>query len=77
MSSKSPRCLPARAHPRSSAGIVTSRTYRSVVKPCSRIPSATSPATSVMRSPTAARNTFGVPYGLGPGLKNGVMSVWR
>ncbi len=57
--------------------MVTSRTYRSVVKPCSRIPSATSPATSVMRSPTAARNTFGVPYGLGPGLKNGVMSVWR
>ena len=56
---------------------MTSRTYRSVVKPCSRIPSATSPATSVIRSPTAARKTFGVPYGLGPGLKNGVMSVWR
>ena len=39
------------------------------------MPSATSPATSVIRSPTAASHTFGGPYGLGPGLKNGVMSV--
>ncbi len=38
-------------------------------------PSHASPATSVMRSPTPARNTLGVPCGFGPGLKNGVMSV--
>ena len=38
-------------------------------------PSATSPATSVISSPTAARNTFGAPYGLGGGAKNGVISV--
>ena len=63
------------ASPRSIAGIVTSRTYRSVVKPWMRMPSATSPATSVIFSPTAASNTFGGPYGFGPGLKNGVISV--
>ncbi len=31
------------------------------------MPSATSPATSVIFSPTAARNTFGAPCGFGPG----------
>ena len=71
------RDRPAFASPRSSAGIVTSLTYRSVVKPWMMMPSATSPATSVICSPTAARNTFGVPYGFGPGAKNGVISVCR
>ena len=40
-------------------------------------PSATSPAISVMRGPTPARKMLGKPYGLGPGLKNGVISVCR
>ena len=38
-------------------------------------PSATSPATSVMRGPTPPRKMRGNPYGYGPGLKNGVISV--
>jgi hypothetical protein len=33
-------------------------------------------ATAVMAGPTPARNTGGGPNGLGPGLKNGVMTVW-
>ena len=33
------------------------------------MPSATSPATSVINWPTAARNTFGGPYGLGGGCE--------
>ena len=41
------------------------------------MPSATSPATSVMRSPTAASWIFGAPNRFGPGSKNGVISVWR
>ena len=73
--SKSARERPALARPRSIAGIVTSLTYRSVVKPWMITPSATSPPTSVISSPTAARNTFGCPYGFGPGLKNGVINV--
>jgi hypothetical protein len=46
-----------------------------VVKPWQRKPSATSPAASVMSSPTPARKIFGVPYWFGPGLKNGVINV--
>ena len=38
-------------------------------------PSATSPATSVIRGPTPAKKMRGKPYGLGPGLKNGVINV--
>ncbi len=48
-----------------------------MVKGWTRKPSHTSPATSVMCWPTPARNTFGGPNGLGPGEKNGVISVWR
>ena len=47
-----------------------------MVKPWQSIPSATSPATSVILGPTAATKTLGCPYGLGPGLKNGVIRVW-
>ena len=46
-----------------------------MVKPWHSIPSQTSPATFVMSSPTAARNTRGAPNSLAPGLKNGVISV--
>ena len=76
-SSMSDRERPLLARPRSSAGIVVSRRYFSVVKPWTNIPSHTSPATSVIFSPTAARKTRGVPKPVGPGLKNGVISVWR
>ena len=38
-------------------------------------PSATSPATSVIRGPTPPRKMRGTPNGLGPGSKNGVISV--
>ena len=34
-------------------------------------------ATSVIAGPTPASHNRGGPYGLGPGLKNGVMRVWR
>ena len=71
--------LPALARPRSSAGIVTSRRYRSVVKPWHRKPSHTSPATSVISSPTPARKIFGTPKpsrSARSGVKNGVISVW-
>jgi hypothetical protein len=47
-----------------------------VVKAWHSIPSATSPATSVMRSPTAARKMRARPAGFGPGLKKGVIRVW-
>ncbi len=43
---------------------------------CTRKPSATSPAISVMRGPTPPSQTFGIPWGLGPGSKNGVIRVW-
>jgi len=49
-----------------------------VVNPWQRKPSHTSPATSVIISPTPARKIFGGPYGAissGLGEKNGVMSV--
>ena len=70
-----PSAPAAFACPRPSAGNVTSRRYRSVVKPWTSRPSATSPATSAMSGPTAARNTFGGPNGFGPGLKKGVIKV--
>ena len=38
-------------------------------------PSATSPASALILAPTPASSTGGGPYGLGPGLKNGVISV--
>ena len=38
-------------------------------------PSATSPATVVIRGPTPARWIGGLPCGFGPGEKNGVISV--
>ena len=47
-----------------------------MVKPCAMSPSATSPATSVMRGPTAARNTRGAPCAVLVGVNMGVISVW-
>ena len=44
-------------------------------KPWTKKPSPTSPATSVMSSPTAASRILGLPYGFGPGLKKGVIKV--
>ncbi len=61
MISKPSIVLPALARPRSRAGIVTSRRYRSVVKPWQRKPSHTSPATSVISSPTPASMIFALP----------------
>ena len=43
--------------------------------PCVMTPSATSPATSFMRGPTAARKTRGGPYECGGGAKTGVIKV--
>ena len=40
------------------------------------MPSATSPAVSVISGPTAASMISGLPCGFGPGLKNGAISVW-
>ena len=57
------------------AGMVTSRRYCSVLKAWQISPSHTSPATSDMSGPTAAMNTLGGPHSLGPGSKNGVISV--
>jgi hypothetical protein len=48
-----------------------------VVKVWASTPSATAPAVSVIRSPTAAIQTGGGPYGFGPGEKNGDIRVWR
>jgi hypothetical protein len=70
--------LPALARPRASAGMVTSRRYFSVVKPWQRKPSHTSPATSVISSPTPARKILGTPNparSARSGVKNGVISV--
>ena len=47
------------------------------MKVWARTPSATAPAVSVIRSPTAAIHTGGGPNGFSPGEKNGVMRVWR
>ena len=58
--------------------MVTSRRYFSVVKPWHRKPSQTSPATSVISSPTPARKILGTPNpSRSPlsGVKNGVISV--
>src|SRR5271154_2103583 len=43
--------------------------------PCVITPSATSPATSFMRGPTAAKNTRGGPYEWGGGANTGVIRV--
>ena len=70
--------LPALARPRSSAGSVTSRRYFSVVKPWQMKPSQTSPATSVISSPTPARKIFGTPKSprsVAGGAKKGVIKV--
>ena len=72
---KSLRLRPAAARPRSSAGSVTSARYFGVVKAWTIMPSATSPATSVIRGPTAARSTFGAPYFVFVGVNIGVISV--
>ena len=56
------------------AGSVTSLKYFSVVKAWMMTPSATSPATSVMRGPTAARNTLGAPYCVSNGVNIGVIN---
>ena len=48
---------------------------RSVVKPWHKKPSATSPATWVIASPTPASRTFGLPYGWGDGANMGGISV--
>jgi hypothetical protein len=69
------RDLPARSNPFSKAGTVVSRRYFCVVKAWTITPSATSPATSVINGPTAARNTRGGPYSVFVGVKNGVISV--
>ncbi len=47
-----------------------------MVKACAIMPSAVSPATSVMSGPTAARKTFGAPYFVSSGVNIGVISVW-
>ncbi|CAB4814086.1 unannotated protein [freshwater metagenome] len=76
--SKPSMVLPALARPRASAGMVTSRRYFSVVKPWQMKPSHTSPATSVINSPTPARKIFGTPYALmseAAGAKKGVINV--
>ena len=58
-------------------GSITSRMYLSVMMPpCGRMPSATSPATRAIASPTTARKIFGRGYSSGPGLKFGVISVY-
>ena len=75
--SKSARVRPDFSRPRSTAGMVTSRRYLSVLKAWQISPSQTSPATSHMSGPTAARNTLGGPHSLGPGSKKGVMRVCR
>ena len=49
---------------------MTSRRYRSVVNPWASIPSATSPATSVIRSPTAARKIRRVAVGVGTRIEH-------
>ena len=74
--SKSARRRPAFASPRSIAGSVTCSMKGSVLNGWMIMPSATSPATSVMCGPTAARMTFGAPYCLFSGVNAGVISVW-
>ena len=73
---KSSRVRSVARKPFSTAGIVTSRRKRAVVKPCTSRPSATSAATAVIFGPTAASITRGGPYGLGSGVNIGVISVW-
>ena len=62
--------------PAATAGSVRSRRYVSVVKLWHIRPSATRPATSVIRAPTAASQIGGLPSWFGPGLKKSVISVW-
>ena len=68
---------PARAAPRASAGRTTSARYRGLWSGWTSSPSATSPATSIMRSRTAASQTGGAPWGCGRGRNAGGMSVWE
>ena len=69
------RCARLAATPRSSAGRTTSSRKRGLCSGCTSSPSATSPATSIIRSRTAARYTGGAPCGWGRGRKAGGISV--
>ena len=73
----SARVRPDVANPRSSAGNVCSRKNSALLNGCTRKPSATSPATSVIPSPTPATKMRAVPTSLGSGVKKGVINVWR
>jgi hypothetical protein len=57
------------------AGTAAAHTYLGECTGCTIQPSATSPATAIMLGPKPASAIFGRPYGFGPGLKNGVISV--
>jgi hypothetical protein len=50
--------------------------YLGAMRLCNDSPSATSAATSVIRTPTAAKKIGGLPYGVGPGSKLGVIRAW-
>ncbi len=50
--------------------------YLGAMRLCNDSPSATSPATSVIRTPTAAKKIGGLPYGVGPGSNLGVIRAW-
>ncbi len=76
VTSSSSRERPDFARPRSSAGTITSRRYRAEQMPWVMTPSATSPATSFIRGPTAARNTRGGPNSCDGGANTGVIRVW-
>ena len=60
-----------------STGRIRSPRYAVLVSGCTSIPSATRPAAVIIRSPTAASETGGLPYGFTPGLKNSVIRVCR
>ena len=62
--------------PRSRAGSVSSSNERRVLTGCTRKPSATRPATSVIFGPNPAVKIGGRPKGLGPGEKAGIIRVW-
>src|SRR6266545_1593570 len=69
------RSFPASCSVASTCGSVTSRRYRSLVNPCTSMPSATCAAVAVICGPTAAISTGGGPYGFGPGENIGVIKV--
>ena len=58
------------------AGIVSSWSDRRVFTGWTRKPSATSPATAVIRGPKPAVKIGGGPNGLGPGSNAGIIRVW-